>query len=270
MNSLFAGNYKQYHSQFSSLLLGRGVSVLVLVLLLILGFSSTVAAEEGFDFFSEQPLAEESLIIVPEEKPAWMTIGGPVALLVFFFGACFLVKWLIPFKQTGLSFNLHDLPIAAQRGIGMAVVLYGIALVFGGVEAHYQITLNGGAREYFEQMGLGKIIAFTHAHLFGFTTSFFVVGIPFSLHFNRLKIYQWIFPIGLIASLTDIISWWGIKYVSGNFEYITWCCGAVFSVCYIWMLVGLVRVLFFPNVKWLPDFINEDQQRRWNERHPPK
>lgn len=244
----------------SILLLG-----IVLTLVCMTISTTTLADNEDFDFFSEQPIAEEALIIVPPENPAWMTFGGPVALVCFFLIACWLVKHLIPFKQTGLTFNLHDLPIAAQRGIGMAVVLYGIALFFGGLEAHYQVSLHGDAQAYFKQMGVGKLIAFTHAHLFGFTTSFFIVGIPFSLHFSRLKVYQWIFPIGLIASLTDIISWWGIKFVSPYFEYITWCCGLVFTVCYVWMLVGLVRVIFFPSVKWLPDFIHEDQQRKWDE-----
>jgi hypothetical protein len=247
-------------------------SALLLVIIsgsLLFNTAPASADDSDFDFFSDQPIAEETLIIVPPAKPAWMTIGAPIALLVFFFVAIFILNWLFPFKQTGLEFNLHDLPIAAQRGIGVAVVLYGIALVFGALEAHYQVNLHGDATTYFEQMGIGKLIAFTHAHLFGFTTSFFIIGIPFSLHFSRLKAYQWIFPIGLIASLTDIISWWGMKYISSNFEYITWCCGLIFTVCYMWMLIGLVRVLFFPTVKWFPDFINEDQQRLWNEKNPP-
>lgn len=245
-----------------SLLLGS-----LLISLILMAVSPVSMAEEAFNFFSDEPIPEESLIIVPPEKPAWMLYGGPAALVLFFFAMCWLVKWFIPFRQTGLTFNLHDLPTAAQRGIGMAVILYGIALFFGGTMAHYQVDLHGGAYQYFQQMGEGKLIAFTHAHLFGFTTSFFIVGIPFSLHFSRLIIYQWIFPIGLIASLTDIISWWGIKYVSPHFEYITWSCGLIFSVCYMWMLIGLVRVIFFPSVKWFPDFINEKQQRRWDEKN---
>ncbi|MCP5161490.1 MAG: hypothetical protein H7A00_07460 [Hahellaceae bacterium] len=239
----------------------------ILPIVLISLCSNVWGADANFDFFSDQPIEEAALVHVEPPKPAWMTIGGPIALLSFFFLFCGLIRWLIPFRQTALSFTLHDLPVAAQRGIGIAVVLYGIAFCFGGVEINYQMSLHGSAEVYFQNMGLGKLIAFTHAHLFGFTTSFFVVGIPFSLHFNRLKIYQWMFPLGLAASLTDVISWWGIKFVSGNFEYVTWWCGTVFSISYVWMLIGLVRVLFFPKVKWLPDFINEKQQKRWNEKH---
>jgi hypothetical protein len=36
------------------------------------------------------------------------------------------------------------------------------------------------------------------------------------------------------------------------------------------MLVGLVRVLFFPRVKWFPDFINEDRQKKWDEERKKK
>lgn len=224
-------------------------------------------AGDDFNFFSDQPIPEAAIVHVDPPKPAWMTIGGPVALLSFFFLLCLVVKWFIPYRETALRFDLHDLPVAAQRGIGMAVVLFGIAFCFGGLEVSYQMGLHGSAEAYFGQMSQGKLIAFTHAHLFGFTTSFFIIGIPFSLHFNRLKFYQWVFPVGLAASLTDIISWWGIKYVSGNFEYITFWCGLVFSVCYMWMLIGLIRVLFFPSVKWFPDFINEDRQKRWESHH---
>ena len=62
---------------------------------------------------------------------------------------------------------------------------------------------------------------------------------------------------GLAAALTDIISWWGIKYVSPNFDYVTMFCGAVYGGAYLWMLIGIVRVIFFPSLRWLPDYINE-------------
>ena len=113
-------------------------------------------------------------------------------------------------------------------------------------------------------MSLGKLIAFTHAHLFGFTTSFFIVGIPFSLQFNHLKSYQWVFPAGLAASLTDVMSWWGIKFISINFEWVSIFCGITFSISYLWMLIGLLRTLLFPEVIWASD---KDKTARLAARH---
>ena len=136
-------------------------------------------AGDDFNFFGDQPIPEAAVVHVAPPKPLWMTTGGPLALLGFFFTLCFIVKWFIPFRETGLRFDLHDLPVAAQRGIGMAVVLFGIAFCFGGLEVNYQMGLHGSAEAYFGQMSQGKLIAFTHAHLFGFTTSFLLLAFRF-------------------------------------------------------------------------------------------
>ena len=222
--------------------------------------TNTPSTEPALDFFGDKPIADAALVHVPPPKPPWMTVGGPIALFLFFLGLIYSVYKFIPFRDTPIHFDLHDLPVAAQRGIGMAVILFGIAFVFGIAEIHYQLGLHDSAEAYFQAMSLGKLIAMTHAHMFGFTTSFFIIGIPFSLHFHHLKIYQWIFPLGLAASLCDIISWWGLRFISGNFEYITWWCGLIFGICYGWILIGLVRVIFFPNFHWAADYLNDGKK----------
>ncbi|HEX5277687.1 MAG TPA: hypothetical protein VFW42_08470, partial [Fluviicoccus sp.] len=70
-------------------------------------------AEENFDFFSDKPIPDAQLVHVEPPKPEWMTIGGPIALLGLFFTFCFIVRWLIPFRETAMRFDLHDLPVAA-------------------------------------------------------------------------------------------------------------------------------------------------------------
>ncbi|HUR40884.1 MAG TPA: hypothetical protein VM240_06905, partial [Verrucomicrobiae bacterium] len=204
------------------------------------------ASPESFDFFSDQPIAQEQLVEVPQGPGPWMSIGGPIALIGFFFVQMFFYWWMVPFQMSKVDINLQDFPTGVKRGIAMALMLFGIAFCFGASEIWYQLKLHGTAEAYFEQMSLGKLIAFTHAHLFGFTTSFFIIGIPFSMQFNHLWQYQWIFPVGLAASLTDVVSWWGIKYGAPSFEWVSMFCGVVFSVSYLWMLIGLERVLLFP------------------------
>jgi hypothetical protein len=106
----------------------------------------------------------------------------------------------------------------------------------------------------------------THAHLFGFTTAFFIVGVPFSMQFNNLSVYQWVLPVGLSASFIDVLSWWGIKYLSANFEYVSMLCGVLFSISYLWMLIGLLRVLLFPEVVWKSDKDREERLKRIREK----
>ncbi|MEO6699523.1 MAG: hypothetical protein ABIR53_07300 [Paraperlucidibaca sp.] len=219
-------------------------------------------ADPAFDFFSNAPIHDAAIVQLPPEPSAWLSIGGPIALILFFFAICFLLRWFIPYKDPKLSFSLRDLPVAAQRGIGLSTILFGLAFFFGLAQVHYQIGLHGSTDAYFANMSQGKLIAFTHAHLFGFTTAIFIIGIPFSMHFNRLNWYQWVFPAALAAALTDIVSWWGIKYISPNFDYVTMACGAVYGGAYLWMLIGMIRVIFFPNLRWFPDYLNEQRARR--------
>ena len=217
------------------------------------GANAKPEQKEKFDFFSNKPVTGTQVVEVPPPKPAWITIGGPIALILFFFALNLIIWWLVPFSAHSIDINLRDLPPAAKRGIAMAVVIFGIAFCFGAGEIIYQVNLYGSTSAYFEQMSLGRLIALTHIHLFGFTTSFFIIGIPFSMQFNQLKVYQWVFPVGLAASLTDVMAWWGIKYLSSNFEWVSYFCAVLFAVSYVWILIGLLRVLLFPEVIWFSD-----------------
>ena len=208
---------------------------------------------DGFDFFSDKPVESSGIVELPPEKPTWITAGGPLALIGFFFALNLLIWRLVPFDNHSIELNLRGLPPAAKRGIAMAVAMFGIAFAFGASEIGYQIRVYGSAEAFFQQMSLGKLIVMTHAHLFGFTTSFFIIGIPFSMQFNHLKSYQWVFPVGLSASVTDVASWWGIKFLAPSFEWVSIFCGVLFSVSYLWMLIGLLRVLLFPEVIWASD-----------------
>ncbi len=222
----------------------------LLAVLLIWLSPWVAAAQNEMSLLDELEL--DDLVIVEQVSP-WISVGGPVALGVFFFALMILVWWTVPFRLSKESLTLHDYPTGVKRGLAMAITLYGIAFVFGASEIVYQLHLHGTAEAYFANMSLGKLIAFTHAHLFGFTTAFLVIGIPFSMQFNHLWSYQWIFPLGLAAALVDVMSWWGIKYLSPNFETISMLCGIMFSVTYLYMLVGLLRVLLFPHVIWRTD-----------------
>ncbi|HSW14108.1 MAG TPA: hypothetical protein VLI06_14780 [Solimonas sp.] len=222
-------------------------------------------AGDNFDFFSDAPIESAEIVELPPEQPAWQTVGGPLALLAVFLLILAALWWFIPFDDHSLELNLRELPPAAKRGIAMAVVMFGIAFCFGASEIWYQLRLHGSAEAYFAQMSLGKLIAFTHAHLFGFTTSFFIIGIPFSMQFNHLQSYQWIFPVGLTASVVDVMSWWGIKYIAPSFEWVSMFCGILFSVSYLFMLIGLLRVLLFPEVIWRSDKDREPRLRQRQE-----
>jgi hypothetical protein len=208
---------------------------------------------ENFDFFSDKPVESKEIVVIPPANSKWLTVGGPLALLAFMGLLLWVTKILIPFEKHTVDINLRNFPPAAKRGMAIAVVLFGIAFTFGASQVWYQMQFFSSSAEYIASMSMGKLIVMTHAHLFGFTTAFFIVGIPFSMQFNHIRFYQWIFPIGLAASLTDVMSWWGIKYLDHSFEWVSMVCALLFSGTYLFMLIGLLRTLAFPEVIWASD-----------------
>jgi hypothetical protein len=239
--------------------------LLVLPLLIVPAVALAQEAEPAAEANLLEDLdLSEGVVEVPPEKSKWLTVGAPLALVGMAIFILLFFKFTVPFTVSGVSLNLHHYPTGVKRGLAMAVVFFGIAFAFGASELVYQLKMQGSAEEYFRNMSLGKLIAFTHAHLFGWTTSFLVVGVPFSMQFHHVRIYQWLFPLGLTAAITDVFTWWGIKYITPNFEYVSMGCGVVFSLTFLYMLGALLRVILLPNVILPTD---EDAAERSAEIH---
>ncbi len=231
-----------------------------------LAATGQAAPSEEFDFFSDQPVESENIVVIPPEKSKWITVGGPIALLGFGVLLLWLTKVLIPFDKHTVDINLRNFPTAAKRGMALAVVLFGVAFAFGASQIVYQLAYFDNSAQYIASMSVSKLIVMTHAHLFGFTTAFFIVGIPFSMQFNHIRLYQWIFPIGLAASLVDIMSWWAIKFIDHSFEAVSLVCAFLFSGSYLWMLIGLLRTLLFPEVIWASDKDKNERLKKLREK----
>src|ERR1051326_876381 len=54
-------------------------------------------AKDNFDFFSDKPVTQ-GVVELPPEKSRWLTIGGPLALIGFFFFQMAFYWWMVPFQ----------------------------------------------------------------------------------------------------------------------------------------------------------------------------
>ena len=196
----------------------------------------------------------------PPPNPWWhdaLEISGVIGLIIFFFASVVLVKKILPVskkKRTYLS--IKDFPPGIQRGIGYSTVLYGISFVLGFASTVYHLHINEGMVNYFKNMGLGKFFGVSHAHIFGLTTSFLIVGIPFTLKYPTNKIYQWFLPLGLTMVFVDVFGWWGVRFIGARFELISIVAGLTFGGLYLIMLIGLV--VPFKDIKLNIEFEDDD------------
>jgi hypothetical protein len=65
------------------------------------------AAGDNFDFFSDQPVQSKEIVELPPEKSRWITIGGPLALVGFFFFLIAFFWWMVPFRGHTTDINLQ-------------------------------------------------------------------------------------------------------------------------------------------------------------------
>lgn len=231
----------------------RCISIFSLTMLMLLSINLSTALAQDDDLFGDIDFDEGVVEIVEPTTDFWVDIAAPIGLILLFFIILAFFRHMVPFKAHREYPLLHDYPTGVIRGIAMAAVFYGIAFSFGAFRAFLEVQGDGSSAGYFESMSLEKLVGFTHAHLFGFTTSFLIVGVPFTLNFAHVRLYQLLLPIGLTASFIDVASWWGIKYLSPNFEWASIFCAVLFSLSYLIMLIGLLRVSLFPDIRWRSD-----------------
>lgn len=236
--------------------------LLVMAFLVLAPIANAPAQTMDDDVFEDDIFADidmdEGVVEIVEPEPVatefWADTAAPIGLILLFFIILLFFRQMVPFKPHREYPLLHDYPTGVVRAIAMASLFYGIAFGLGAYRAYLGVEFyEGTSADYFANMDKMKLVGFSHAHLFGFTTSFLIIGIPFTLNFAHIRLYQLILPIGLTASFIDVASWWGIKYISPNFIWASIFCATLFTLSYMIMLIGLLRVSLFPGIRWRTD-----------------
>lgn len=114
---------------------------------------------------------------------------------------------------------LQDFPFGAKAAITLAFAGYTLVHIFALLEVYLVTTVSfKSASEYFFYMKLPKLVATSHAHLFGHGTMYLATSLIFI--FSKLKEpWKLVFiSLALSAGLLDVPSWWAIKYGGGQYE----------------------------------------------------
>src|SRR5574341_270979 len=134
------------------------------------------------------------------------------------------------------DFNLRKSPLGFKLLVTVFLLGLSLAQALGMTMAYIQTkVVNTSAEEYFSYLKATKLVSLSHPHFFGYATLYFLTGLLF-LFTHQKKIIKTILP-GLVvfAALSDIISWWGIKYVSPKIEILTLGAGIIFGGGFFYM-----------------------------------
>lgn len=105
-----------------------------------------------------------------------------------------------------------------------------LAAVAGTSTVFYQTKIaNPTVEEYFSLINLGRLLVLTHVHLFGYSTMGFVL---YTLGRRQGLAVDWRFGalVGLTvcAGILDVLSWWGVHFISPVFRFLTFAMGGGF------------------------------------------
>jgi len=118
-----------------------------------------------------------------------------------------------------------------ERFVAIPVVLgICIAAVVGTATVLYQTTIaNPTIGEYYSLFTVGRLLALTHVHMFGYATMGYLLWtIGRRQGVTRTNLFGVILGLAVIAGILDVLSWWGVVYLNPAFRFLTFVAGGAF------------------------------------------
>ncbi|MEZ4815734.1 MAG: hypothetical protein R3A80_11085 [Bdellovibrionota bacterium] len=170
----------------------------------------------------------------------------PLSALALFFLAIYLSlrisKKLLAKNSNPAFFKMEDLPPPLRVATVPLLLGYFLTHVFSAATVYYNTQIaNPSTLLYFEAMGTGRLLSLTHAHLFAHATMYFILAALVQLTGTGF-VFTVLAPLmALWAGVFDVFSWWGLKSISPNFEWLSIACGSIFSVAFVLMAFAILR-----------------------------
>jgi len=105
-----------------------------------------------------------------------------------------------------------------------------LAAVVGTATVFYQTKVaNPTVEEYFSLINISRLLVITHVHLFGYSTMGFVMwSLGRRQGAAENPIFGTLLGLTVCAGILDILSWWGVIYLSPAFRFLTFVMGGAF------------------------------------------
>jgi hypothetical protein len=176
--------------------------------------------EGGLDFGSAEAVASVA-VHSTQLSTVWVLLS--IALL---FALAALSVWGSLRSSRGRVWMqlpaLSSFPPALKLAVvlTLGVLLLVQAFAASGVVVHTRIV-HGSTEEYFQYLSLPRLIGISHAHLFGYAILYGLIALFAALAEVGDGLKASVVALMVWAGLFDVLSWWGIKYVSPRFEWLS-------------------------------------------------
>ncbi|MCI0530423.1 MAG: hypothetical protein L0Y74_00505 [candidate division Zixibacteria bacterium] len=144
------------------------------------------------------------------------------------------------------EYKIRQAPLGFKLLVTVFLFGYFLALGLGATMAYLETkVINPSAGEYFYFLQTTKLISLSHPHFFGYATLFFLTGVLY-LFTEQKRWLKTALPVATIsAAILDILTWWGIKFVSGKLEVLTALLGITFAGGFAIMALTILYEMWF-------------------------
>lgn len=117
------------------------------------------------------------------------------------------------------------------------------AVAAGAVFMHTQV-INESTWHYFQRLSEARLLGTSHSHIFGFAVMYGVIGLMLTMTGARMRTKCFLIAAIMWGGLFDVLSWWGMKAISPQFEWLTIVTGTTTGIGSLVAFVLVARELF--------------------------
>jgi len=145
----------------------------------------------------------------------------------------------------GGGFSLASLRSSTRLLLTLAMLGLLFVQAFGAIDAYAQTHVaRDSTVEYFQSLSRTRLLGMSHAHMFGYTLCYGFFGFVYlgTGASERRKCFA--ISTLLWCGLFDVASWWGIRELSGRFEWLSAVTGGSSASLALYIAMTAIREMF--------------------------
>jgi hypothetical protein len=170
-----------------------------------------------------------------------------LSIVLFVLIVGFSVQWVRKRARENKNnfYKLKNAPDLLKIALIPLLLAFAATHVFSAFSVYYNSkVINSSTLIYFQNLGVGRLFALSHAHFFAHACMYFIMATLVQMSEGCLWSMIVAPLLALWAGVFDVVSWWGVKTLSPHFEYLSILTGISFSLSFILMSYEILKSAF--------------------------
>ncbi|MBI4815244.1 MAG: hypothetical protein HY791_03230 [Deltaproteobacteria bacterium] len=195
--------------------------------------------DEVLDFSTPETTSAASVVSPTIE---WTALLGCTVLFIVLIVST--ARWAL--RHPGSPARSLGALSPAERVLALVFVISCLLIeALGATDAYVRTrVLHDSAGAYFQELSRARLLGISHAHLFGYVFLYGTLGVLISRCAAQRVMKVALVSVLLWSGVFDVVSWWGMRELSGRFEWLAVLTGMSTALCTALGAWFIARALF--------------------------